>query len=107
MPKQRPNFGSGVKGPKGSDDLKNRPSKSVDGRVRSRADVKRLKMYRMKGVNNDDKKKEFYYTPHQQAQVAPDRRWFGNTRVIGQTELAKFREEMKKKVNDPYAFLIK
>jgi nuclear GTP-binding protein len=107
MPKQRPNFGSGVKGPKGSDDLKNRPSKSLDGRVRSRADVKRLKMYRMKGVNNDDKKKEFYYTPHQQAQVAPDRRWFGNTRVIGQTELAKFREEMKKKVNDPYAFLIK
>lgn len=26
--------------------------------------------------------------------VAPDRRWFGNTRIIKQEELDKFREEM-------------
>jgi hypothetical protein len=28
-----------------------------------------------------------------QAKVAPNRQWFGNTRVIGQKELANFREE--------------
>lgn len=30
--------------------------------------------------------------------IQPDRRWFGNTRVIGQAELDKFREEMTEKV---------
>ena len=27
--------------------------------------------------------------------IAPDRRWFGNTRVVGAAELDKFREEMR------------
>ena len=30
-----------------------------------------------------------------QAKVAPNRQWFGNTRVIGQKELANFREELQ------------
>jgi len=41
------------------------------------------------------------------ARIAPDRRWFGNTRVIGQEALQKFREEMKAKLNDPYSVIIK
>jgi nuclear GTP-binding protein len=32
--------------------------------------------------------------------IAPDRRWFGNTRVVGATELDRFREEMTDKVAD-------
>lgn len=40
-------------------------------------------------------------------QVAPNRRWFGNTRVIGQNELTQFREELANKVNDPYTVLLK
>ena len=37
----------------------------------------------------------------------PDRRWFGNTRVVGATELDRFREEMTDKVADPYSVVLK
>lgn len=39
--------------------------------------------------------------------IAPDRRWFGNTRVVGATELDRFREEMTDKVADPYSVVLK
>jgi hypothetical protein len=32
---------------------------------------------------------------------------FGNTKVVGQKELDTFREELKKKVHDPYTVLMK
>ena len=32
--------------------------------------------------------------------IQPDRRWFGNTRVIGQKQLDQFREEMSAKVSN-------
>ena len=32
------------------------------------------------------------------SRIQPDRRWFGNTRVIGQKQLETFREEMSSKV---------
>ncbi|KAJ3122803.1 GTPase required for pre-60S ribosomal subunit nuclear export and maturation [Nowakowskiella sp. JEL0407] len=41
------------------------------------------------------------------SRVAPNRRWFENTRVIGQEELTKFREAMSVKANDPYTFLLR
>ena len=31
--------------------------------------------------------------------IQPDRRWFGNTRVIGQKQLDQFRDEMSAKVS--------
>ena len=39
--------------------------------------------------------------------MQPDRRWFGNTRVIGQAELDRFRAEMSKQVNDPYQVVLR
>ena len=36
--------------------------------------------------------------------IQPDRRWFGNTRVIGQKQLDQFREEMSAKVSSVKAF---
>ena len=39
--------------------------------------------------------------------IQPDRRWFGNTRVIGQKQLEAFREEMAIKSSDPYTVLLK
>lgn len=39
--------------------------------------------------------------------IQPDRRWFGNTRVVGQKQLEAFREEMTSKLNDPYSVLLK
>lgn len=41
------------------------------------------------------------------ARIQPDRRWFGNTRVVGQKELEKFREEITNKVNDPFMVLLR
>ncbi len=39
--------------------------------------------------------------------IQPDRRWFGNTRTVGQKQLEDFRDEMKTKVNDPYTFVMR
>mmetsp|Transcript_22223 Transcript_22223/g.65845 ORF Transcript_22223/g.65845 Transcript_22223/m.65845 type:complete len:673 (-) Transcript_22223:26-2044(-) len=39
--------------------------------------------------------------------IAPDRRWFGNTRVVASSDLDRFREEMSTKVADPYSVVLK
>ncbi|KDQ62852.1 hypothetical protein JAAARDRAFT_168132 [Jaapia argillacea MUCL 33604] len=39
--------------------------------------------------------------------VQPDRRWFGNTRVISQTALDHFRTSLGTKKSDPYSVLLK
>lgn len=39
--------------------------------------------------------------------IEPNRKWFGNTRVIGQKDLDTFREEMDKRINDPYQVLLR
>lgn len=39
--------------------------------------------------------------------IQPDRRWFGNTRVVGSKELEKFRDEITNRVNDPFMVLLR
>ncbi|KAJ7186694.1 NUC091 domain-containing protein [Mycena filopes] len=39
--------------------------------------------------------------------VQPDRRWFGNTRVISQTALEHFRTSLQTKKDDPYSVLLR
>ncbi|OCH93004.1 NGP1NT-domain-containing protein [Obba rivulosa] len=39
--------------------------------------------------------------------VQPDRRWFGNTRVISQTALDHFRTSLGKRQHDPYSVLLR
>ncbi|KAF8752872.1 Nuclear/nucleolar GTPase 2 [Rhizoctonia solani] len=39
--------------------------------------------------------------------VQPDRRWFGNTRVISQNALDHFRTSLAEKKDDPYSVLLK
>ena len=39
--------------------------------------------------------------------VQPNRRWFGNTRVVGQAQLDKFRAEMQARRADPYSVLLR
>jgi nuclear GTP-binding protein len=41
------------------------------------------------------------------ARIAPDRRWFGNTRSISQNELEKFKEEMTTKEADPFSVVLR
>ncbi|CAD7965683.1 unnamed protein product [Amoebophrya sp. A25] len=73
------------------------------GQQRSRNTIKRLQMYSQKAPNARDL--------HQQMlkpqRIEPDRRWFGNTRVITQTKMQEFRDEMGKEVNDPYRVVLK
>lgn len=41
------------------------------------------------------------------ARVEPNRKWFGNTRVISQEALSSFREAMAERASDPYQVLLK
>ena len=41
------------------------------------------------------------------ARVEPNRRWFGNTRVIGTRELEQFRDAMTEIKNDPYQVVVR
>ncbi|KAI9739802.1 MAG: GTPase required for pre-60S ribosomal subunit nuclear export and maturation [Cirrosporium novae-zelandiae] len=41
------------------------------------------------------------------ARVEPNRKWFGNTRVISQDSLSAFRDAMAEKESDPYQVLLK
>ena len=41
------------------------------------------------------------------ARVEPNRKWFGNTRVISQDALNAFREAMAERASDPYQVLLK
>lgn len=36
------------------------------------------------------------------ARVEPNRKWFGNTRIVGQKELQKFQTNLGKALEDPY-----
>ncbi|CAD7925719.1 unnamed protein product [Amoebophrya sp. A120] len=82
------------------------PSKDsvkAGGQQRSKNTLKRLEMYRQKAPNKRDLHKQLL----KPQRIEPDRRWFGNTRVITQTKMQDFREEMAKEVNDPYRVVLK
>jgi nuclear GTP-binding protein len=85
---------------------------------RSADTVARLKMYKDKAIRNKDGKiVAGAFMMRDQAgdrpmdattgRIQPDRRWFGNTRVVGAVELDRFREEMTDKVADPYSVVLK
>ena len=50
---------------------------------------------------------EFQSSEAPSGRVQPDRRWFGNTRVISQTALEHFRESLENKQHDPYSVVLK
>ncbi|CAO3595952.1 unnamed protein product [Absidia cylindrospora] len=50
---------------------------------------------------------DFQSSEVETARVAPNRKWFGNTRVIGQKALEDFRESLGAKIHDPYQVLLK
>jgi nuclear GTP-binding protein len=80
--------------------------------LRDNSTIKRLAMYKQKAIRNKDG--EFITgplmsrTPDERIKrVQPDRRWFGNTRTVGQQELSEFRTEMNKKISDPYSVIMR
>jgi len=81
-------------------------------RARSRQTIKRLEMYNEKlhrdkagnvigGAFASSKP-----AAGEVARVQPNRKWFGNTRTVGQKELDKFREEMKQQLHDSYSVVL-
>lgn len=79
---------------------------------RTQATQKRLDMYRERPKR--DRNGRILYeafqsrtTTPEQGRIQPDRRWFGNTHVVGQDQLAKFREQMASAESNPYAVLLR
>lgn len=78
-------------------------------------DAKKIKYINMlkggKAIRNSSgrivKAADFQSSEVTAGRVAPNRKWFGNTRVIGQKALEQFRENLGAKVNDPYQVLLK
>uniref|UniRef100_H0W971 Nucleolar GTP-binding protein 2 n=2 Tax=Cavia porcellus TaxID=10141 RepID=H0W971_CAVPO len=81
--------------------------------MRDRATIRRLNMYRQKERRNSRGKviKPLQYqstvASGTVARVEPNIKWFGNTRVIKQSSLQKFQEEMGAVLKDPYKVVMK
>ncbi|XP_026139831.1 nucleolar GTP-binding protein 2 [Carassius auratus] len=81
--------------------------------MRDRATIKRLNMYRQKQRCNNQGKviKPLQYqstvTPGTVARVEPNIKWFANTRVIKQSSLQKFQEDMNAVKKDPYRVVMR
>lgn len=90
----------------------NRVAPKGSTHLRDKSTIQRLQMYKSK-AHYDDKGNflggDFMSrtTEKPVSRIAPNPRWFGNTRVIGQSELEEFREQMAAKVNDPYTVVLK
>ncbi|XP_058078063.1 nuclear/nucleolar GTPase 2 [Magnolia sinica] len=88
----------------------NRSNDGSKNDTRSAATVRRLKMYnsrpkrdrRGKILKHELQSKDLPST-----RIQPDRRWFGNTRVVGQKELEFFREEVQNRMSSNYNVILK
>eukprot|EP00921_Rhytidocystis_pertsovi_P010990 GHVQ01017704.1.p1 GENE.GHVQ01017704.1~~GHVQ01017704.1.p1 ORF type:complete len:499 (+),score=57.40 GHVQ01017704.1:4969-6465(+) len=78
------------------------PDNKKAGFYRTKATINRLNMYNTKV---DFKKRR--EQPSGPSRMAPDRRWFENTRVITQSKLEAFRQQMADAANDPYSVVLK
>lgn len=65
-------------------------------------DVRRNRMYNAKPDLEKMSK-----VPTEPARIAPSRKWFDNTRVVGQDKLEQFREALANKKADPRMILLK
>lgn len=82
--------------------------------MRTRATINRLRMYKNFKPSRDSSGKIIKAAPYQErlapgtvARVEPHRKWFGNTRVVGQEQLQRFQEGLKKIINDPFQVVMK
>ncbi|KZC04055.1 Nucleolar GTP-binding protein 2 [Dufourea novaeangliae] len=93
-----------------------RPTEGLKGvaKVRSKATIKRLQMYRNQKPKRDRTGKILRPAPFQgwqpsgsMSRVEPSQRWFGNSRVISQNALQKFQDELGKAMKDSYNVIMK
>ncbi|GAA6099261.1 nucleolar GTP-binding protein 2 isoform X2 [Tachysurus ichikawai] len=99
--------------PSNSSSNPDRVKGSGGNNMRDRATIKRLNMYRQKQRCNSRGKviKPLQYqstvAPGTVARVEPNIKWFANTRVIKQSSLQKFQEEMDTVKKDPYRVVMR
>lgn len=93
-----------------------RPTEGLKGvaKVRTKATIKRLQMYRNQKPKRNRAGKIISPAPFQgwnasgtMSRVEPSRRWFGNSRVISQNALQKFQNELGTAIKDPYKVVMK
>ncbi|XP_011877284.1 PREDICTED: nucleolar GTP-binding protein 2-like [Vollenhovia emeryi] len=93
-----------------------RPTEGLKGvaKVRTKATIKRLQMYRNQRPKRDRTGKIISPAPFQgwntsgtMSRVEPSQRWFGNSRVISQNALQKFQNELGTAMKDPYKVVMK
>ncbi|XP_017884689.1 nucleolar GTP-binding protein 2 [Ceratina calcarata] len=93
-----------------------RPTEGLKGvaKVRTKATIKRLQMYRNSKPKRDRTGKIISPAPFQgwqpsgtMSRVEPSQRWFSNSRVISQNALQKFQSELGKAMKDPYKVVMK
>ncbi|XP_071865113.1 nucleostemin 2 [Bombus fervidus] len=93
-----------------------RPTEGLKGvaKVRTKATIKRLQMYRNQKPKRNRKGRIISPAPFQgwepsgtMSRVEPSQRWFGNSRVISQNALQKFQTELGKAMKDPYNVIMK
>lgn len=82
--------------------------------MRTKATINRLRMYKNFKPTRNAKGKIIRAAPFQSwndpgtvARVEPHRKWFGNTRVIGQQQLQQFQEYMGKAIKDPFQVVMR
>ncbi|KAK0183259.1 hypothetical protein PV327_001318 [Microctonus hyperodae] len=93
-----------------------RPTEGLKGvaKVRTKATIKRLQMYRCSKPKRNRSGKIISPAPFQgwqpsgtMSRVEPSQRWFGNSRVISQNALQKFQTELGAAMKDPYQVVMK
>ena len=79
------------------------PGNSLEGAYRTKAKIKMLNLY-----NDKPDLEKMRIIPQKPVRIEPDRRWFGNTRVLGQKDLEKLRTELEEQQakKDPYTIVI-
>jgi len=79
--------------------------------MRDNTTIRRLNMYKTRPTR--DKKGKILSNSFNSSElntntrIQPDRRWFGNTRVVGQEQLERFRNEISTAIRDPYTFVLR
>lgn len=107
-----------AKGAVRSGNSSDNPNRKAKGGMRSKTTINRLHMYNSGKAQRDKKGKiiggflrSINKTANQDmakaARIQPDRRWFGNTRVLSQTELDKFRDAMTTATSNPYSVVLR
>jgi hypothetical protein len=83
--------------------------KGAAGGMRDKGTVRRLMMYKQRPVRDSKGKvlkMDLQSRELPTTRIVPDRRWFGNTRVIGQAQLQQFRDDVGAKVPLPLPLLL-